>query len=174
MDSSRSVAFLLFSVFSFKSLCLSWCAVWHAVADRSIFRQFLDHVMKVVGKDSDRLPERSKPPSWKAIFILFSYWRSVLEEGRGAANWQYNLLYAITYKGKRSLEMRKLGSALLLNPVSIIGLFLKAFLLHSLRLRFHHNTQGQAGWPGAVLGSIIFLLHFSPETDNMFTSWGCT
>lgn len=95
--------------------------------------------------------------------------------GRGrAAIWLYNLLYAITCKRKRSLEMRKPGPAPVLSPVSIIGLFLKAFLLHSRQLRFHHNTQGQAGWPGAVLRSIIFLLHFSPETDNKFTFWRCT
>lgn len=92
----------------------------------------------------------------------------------GAANCQYNLLHAITCKGKRSPEMRKPESAPLLNPVPVIGLFLKAFLLHSLGLRFHHNTQGQAGWPCAVLRIIIFLLFFSPERDKLFTSWRCT
>lgn len=175
MNSSRSVAFLFVSVFSFLLLKISvlMCCLTHR-SRQVYFQAVVRSYNERFGKDSDGLYERGKPPSWKTIFILFFCQRPVLEEGGGAAIWLYNLLHTITCKEKRSLKMRKPGSAPMLNPVSIIGLFLKAFLLHSLQLRFHQNTQGQAGWPGAVLGSIMFLLHFSPETDNKLTSWRCT
>lgn len=141
--------------------------------DRSIFRQLLDHMMNV-GKESDGLCERGKLPSWKTIFILFQCQRSVLEEGGELQIGSTICCMQLHAKEKDLWRWGNQHQLLYWAQCLLLVYFWKAFLLHSLRLRFHHNTQGHAGWPGTVLGSIIFLLHFSPETDNKFTSWRCT
>lgn len=117
--------------------------------------------------------KRQATPLRTSIYLSSFQVPDISIRGRkGAANWQYNLLYAVTYKWKRSWKWGNQNH--LLYWTYYLSLLLKAFLLHSLRLRFHHNAQGHAGWPSAVLGSIIFLLHFSPETGNKFTSWRST